>query len=92
VVCRLNLLKANSAGGRYNSQDHFERILAMEEGVSTIGLVVVFFGILGIYAVSILFVAWLFSLAFRVKAFLRVSGQIRDELKALNDYNSGRNS
>lgn len=64
----------------------------MAEGFSTIALVFVFFVVLGTYAVAILFVAWLFSVAFRVKAFLRVSGQIRDELKALNDYNSGRKS
>ena len=39
---------------------------------------------------TIVFIGWAFSRSFRVKEFLIVLGQIRDEFKALNDYNAGR--
>lgn len=62
----------------------------MTDELSGSSILFMFVLAVGFYAVSILFVAWLFSVAFRVRAFLKVLGQIRDELKALNDYNAGR--
>ncbi|MBA7529069.1 hypothetical protein ES705_21261 [subsurface metagenome] len=45
-----------------------------------------------IWYYTIVFIGWAFSRSFRVKEFLIVLGQIRDEFKALNDYNAGRQS
>jgi len=64
----------------------------MTEGLSAIALVVLLAVIVGFYAIAVLFVAWLFSVAFRVKALLKVLGQMRDELRDFNLYNAERQS
>ena len=53
---------------------------------STIGMILYVVFCLGLSALPILFTAWAFSRSFRTKERVEILGNIRDELKKLNEH------
>lgn len=55
-----------------------------------IGMIIYLMIAAGLAMLPILFAAWAFSKSYRVKEYITLLKQIKNELQRLNDYNEGQ--